>query len=58
MVTETTKYAQRAANLRAADRPAEGWPPKGRIVMTPQLPPDYYPFSVPLIMEFTQLEVR
>jgi hypothetical protein len=37
----------------AADRPAGGWPPAGRIIMTPQSPPDYYPFSVPLIMEFT-----
>jgi hypothetical protein len=53
MITETTKYALRAANPRAADRPAGGWPSEGRILMTPQRPPNYYPFSVPLIMEFT-----
>jgi hypothetical protein len=44
-----TKYALRVANPRAADRPAGGWPPEGRIVMTP----DYYPFSVCLIMAAT-----
>jgi hypothetical protein len=44
----------RAANPMEADWPAGGWPPKGRIVMTPLLPPNYYPFSVPLIMELTQ----
>jgi hypothetical protein len=43
----------RVANPRAADRPAGGWPPAGHIIMTPKLPPDYHPFSVPLIMEFT-----
>jgi hypothetical protein len=41
------------ANPRAADRPAGGWPPEGQIVMTPYLPPNYYPFSVPLLMELT-----
>jgi hypothetical protein len=56
MVTETTKYALMAANPRAADRPAEGWSPEGRIVMTPQLPPNRYPFSVPLMMEFAFVE--
>jgi hypothetical protein len=30
-----TKYARKAANPRAADRPAGGWPPKGRIIRTP-----------------------
>jgi hypothetical protein len=30
-----SKYARRAANPRAADRPAVGWPPEGRIIMTP-----------------------
>jgi hypothetical protein len=30
-----------------------GRPPAGCIVMTPYLPPNYYPFSVPLIMEFS-----
>jgi hypothetical protein len=35
IVTQTTKYALRAADPRAADRPAGGWPPGGRIVMTP-----------------------
>jgi hypothetical protein len=53
MVTKTPKYALRAANPRAADRLVRGWPPEGHIVMTPLLPPNYYPFSVPLIMEFT-----
>jgi hypothetical protein len=37
---------------RTADRPARGWPPEGRIVMTPRAP-NYYPISVSLIMEFT-----
>jgi hypothetical protein len=31
---KTSKYALRAANPRAADRPAAGWPPEGHIVMT------------------------
>jgi hypothetical protein len=35
------------------DRPAGGWPPEARIVMTPQLPPNYYSFSVCLIMGST-----
>jgi hypothetical protein len=35
------------------DRLAGGWSPAGRIVMTQQRPPNYYPFSVPLIMLFT-----
>jgi hypothetical protein len=39
-------------NHRAAERPAGGWPPEGRIVMTPW-PSNYYPFSVLHIMEFT-----
>jgi hypothetical protein len=52
-ITETTNYAFRVANPRAANRPAGGWLPEGRIVMTPYLPPNYYPNSVPLIMEFT-----
>jgi hypothetical protein len=42
-----------AANPLAANRPARGWPPEGHIIMTPELPPNYYPFSIPLIMEFT-----
>jgi hypothetical protein len=29
-----SKYALRVANPRAADRPAGGWPPEWRIVMT------------------------
>jgi hypothetical protein len=41
------------ANPRSADRLARGCPPKVLIIMIPQLPPNYYPFSVPLIMEFT-----
>jgi hypothetical protein len=53
MEIKNTKYALRAANPRAADRLVEGWPPKGLIVLTSLLPPNYYPFSVPLIMEFT-----
>jgi hypothetical protein len=32
-----------------ADRPAGGWPLEGFIVMTPERPSDYYPFSVCLI---------
>jgi hypothetical protein len=32
---KNTNYALRAARLRAADKPAGGWPPAGRIVMTP-----------------------
>jgi hypothetical protein len=48
LILTKTKYT-----LRAADRLNGSWPPEGRIIMTPQLPPDYYPFSVPLIMEFT-----
>jgi hypothetical protein len=46
------KYTLRAANPRA-NRPAGGWPPKGRIIMSPLLPPNYYPFSDSLIIEFT-----
>jgi hypothetical protein len=42
-----------AANPRAADRLAGGWPPAGLIVMTPQQPLNYYPFSVRLITQFT-----
>jgi hypothetical protein len=34
-MTENTKYALRAANLRAANRLAGVWPPAGRIVVTP-----------------------
>jgi hypothetical protein len=30
-----------------------GWPPEGHIVMTPWLCPNYYPFSVCLIMGST-----
>jgi hypothetical protein len=41
ILTETTKYALRAAKPCAADRPARVW-----------LPPNSRPFSVPLIMEF------
>jgi hypothetical protein len=37
----------------AAGRPPGGWLPEGRIVMTPKLSPNYYPFSISLIMEFT-----
>jgi len=53
IVTKNTKYALIVANPWAADRPASGWPLKGRKVMTPYLPPNYYPFSVALFMEFT-----
>jgi hypothetical protein len=38
-----TKYALRVASPRAADRPAGGWPPAGRIIMTPYRPSNYYP---------------
>jgi hypothetical protein len=34
-ITEITKYALRVANTQASYRPAEGWPPEGRIVMSP-----------------------
>jgi uncharacterized C2H2 Zn-finger protein len=47
IVTKNTNYALRVANPRAADR---------RIVMTPQLPPNYFPSSVPLIMELSPEE--
>jgi hypothetical protein len=40
----------RVANPQAADGPAGGWQPEGRIVMTPQLPPNDNPLSVCLIM--------
>jgi acetylornithine deacetylase/succinyl-diaminopimelate desuccinylase-like protein len=40
------KYALRVVDPRPADRPAGGWPPSGRIIMSPQRPPNYYPFSV------------
>jgi hypothetical protein len=33
--TENIKYALRVANPRAPDKPARGWPPEVRIVMTP-----------------------
>ena len=33
MITETTKYALRAANPWVANKPAGRWLPKGRIVM-------------------------
>jgi hypothetical protein len=35
IVTENTKYGLRMANPRAADRPAGGWSPEGRVIMTP-----------------------
>jgi hypothetical protein len=54
MVTETTNYTLWVARPRVAVRPAGGWVPTGRIVMSPWLPPDYYPFSVSLIMKLTQ----
>jgi hypothetical protein len=38
------------ANPRAADRPTGGWPPEGRIGMTPQRLPNYFPLTVCLIM--------
>jgi hypothetical protein len=41
------------ANPWATDSPAEGWPPKGHVVMTPQRPSDYHPFSVCQIMGAT-----
>jgi hypothetical protein len=53
---KNTKYALRAADPRVANGPADGWPPEGRIIMTPYLSPEYYPFSVPLIMEFTNTQ--
>jgi hypothetical protein len=34
IVTETTEYARRAANSRAANRPVGGLPPEGRIILT------------------------
>jgi hypothetical protein len=55
-VGRASLYVLRAANPLAADRLAEGWPPAaGRIIMTPYRPPDYYPSSVCLIMEFTSI---
>jgi hypothetical protein len=38
IVTKTTKFTLRVINLWAANRSAGGWPPEGRIVMTPQRP--------------------
>jgi hypothetical protein len=38
------------AILWVADRPAGGWSPRGRIIMTPYRPHNYYLFSVCLIM--------
>jgi hypothetical protein len=35
IVTKNTKYAMRVASPQAADRSAGGWPPEGRIIMTP-----------------------
>jgi hypothetical protein len=35
------------------DEPAGGWPPAGRIVMTPERPSNYYLFSVCLSLELT-----
>jgi hypothetical protein len=35
MITKNTKDDLRMANPRVADRPAGGWLPEGRIVMTP-----------------------
>jgi hypothetical protein len=32
---KNTNYALQVARPRAVDRPAGGWPPAGRIVMTP-----------------------
>jgi hypothetical protein len=34
-VPKNTNYALRAVRPQAADRPVGGWPPAGRIVMTP-----------------------
>jgi hypothetical protein len=41
------------ANPQAADKPAWGWPPEWRIVMTPKRPSNHYPFCVCLIMAST-----
>jgi hypothetical protein len=57
IVTKNTKYALRVAKPRAADRPAWGWPPEERIILSPELPSNYYPFSVPLIMEFIPINL-
>jgi hypothetical protein len=43
------KYALRAANHLATDRPARGWAHR----YDPLTAPYYYPFSVPMIMELT-----
>jgi hypothetical protein len=34
IVIKNTKYGLRVAQAQAADRPAGGWPPEGRIIMT------------------------
>jgi hypothetical protein len=47
-----TNYALRVARPWAANRPAGCWPATGRIIMTSYRPPNHYPFSVPLIIEF------
>jgi hypothetical protein len=46
------------ANLLAADRPAGGCLPEGRIVMTPQRPANYYPLSFCLIMASTYRQLK
>mgnify|MGYP006096400983 CR=1 FL=1 len=38
------KYALRVADPWGANRPAGGWPPEERIIMTPWPFPNYYPF--------------
>jgi hypothetical protein len=53
-----TKHALGAANPRAADRPAGGRPPPGRIIMTPQRPSDHHPFGVRPIMGFALRKKR
>jgi hypothetical protein len=43
------------ANPQAADWLAGGWLPVGRIIMTPQRPSNYHPFSICLIMASTRI---
>jgi hypothetical protein len=52
-MNENKKYALRMANRRTANRLPGNWPPAWRIDMTPKQAPNYYLFSVHLIMEVT-----
>jgi hypothetical protein len=52
------KYALSEKGGWPVGRPAGGWSPKRHIVMTPWWPSHYFPFRVPLIMEFTRNDAQ